>query len=152
MKKIIKVSAIKDGTVIDHIPSGRAMEIINYLKLKSKDNDNSIVVGVNFSSSKMTKKDVIKIENKELTSIELDQISVFAPKATITIIRDFDKVKKYKLKTPEFFIDIIICPNPKCITNYEKMETKFVNIHVNPLRVKCFYCEKIFNEKEITLK
>lgn len=152
MKKIIKVSAIKNGTVIDHIPSGRAMEIVNYLKLKSKENDNSIVIGVNFGSSKMTKKDVIKIENKELTPTELNQISVFAPEATITIIRNFNKIKKYRVKVPEFFVDIIKCPNPKCITNDEKMETKFVNIQANPHKVKCFYCEKIFNDQEITLK
>lgn len=147
-QKTIKVSAIKNGTVIDHIPAGKGSQIIRHLNLDK----NEIMLGINFASKKKGRKDVLKVENKELTAEELNQLSVFVAGATVTIIKNFEPIKKFNIELPEIFQDIIKCPNPNCITNHEEVITKFESIKKQLLKVKCFYCEKIFSEDEITLK
>jgi aspartate carbamoyltransferase regulatory subunit len=131
--KIIKVTAIKNGTVIDHLPAGTGVQIIKHLKL-GKD---EVMLGINFTSRKKGRKDVLKVENKELTPTELDQLSVFATGATVNIIRNFGVIKKFKIELPKIFTNIITCPNPNCITNHETTETKFQSLGGRPLKVKC---------------
>lgn len=147
--KIIKVSAIKNGTVIDHIPAGGAMAIVNFLKLAK---DKTVMLGINFDSKKMGKKDVIKAEDKELTAAELNQVALFAADASVSIIRNFKIAKKFKIELPQTFLDIVKCPNPKCVTNQESVKTKFNLFKPKPLSIKCQYCERIFSREEIALK
>lgn len=143
-----KVFAIEDGTVIDHIRAGQALKIIRILNLPA---DNKIVtVGLNLESAVMGQKDIIKVENRELTQKEANRVAIFAPNATINIIRNFKVVDKFKIKIPQMIESLIICPNPTCITNNELMESVF---HVLPngenLSFQCEYCEKIFKQNEI---
>lgn len=144
-----KVYAIKNGTVIDHIPEGKGMEIIDLLNLRKWKK--IVTLGIGFNSKRYNKKDIIKIENKELTPEEANKIAIIAPTATLNIIRDFKLVKKTKLKIPDVIKGIIKCANPACITNNEPVKTKFSHEPGKKLRIHCDYCERYFDEEDINL-
>lgn len=151
MKKDIrafKVFAIKGGTAIDHIKAGQALKIIEVLKLNS--DENIVTVGMNFPSKALKRKDLIKVEGRELTPEEANRVAILAPQATINIIRDFEVVKKFKVQIPEQVEKLITCPNPKCISNNENMKTIFyVTNKGQQVKLKCRYCEKTFDQSEI---
>lgn len=143
-----KVFAIKEGTVIDHIRAGKALKIIEILKLDS--NNKIVTLGLNFPSKALRKKDIIKVEKKELTPEEANRVAILAPQATINIIKDFKVIKKFKVHIPPLVEKLLVCPNPKCISNHENMDTCFSVINQKQLvKVKCKYCEKIFDQTEI---
>lgn len=143
-----KVYAIKDGTVIDHIPNGKGNEIIYRLGLLH--HDKIVTLGVNFESKKIGRKDIVKIENKELTPTEINQVALLAPRATINIIRNYKRAKKVRIKTPRIIKKLIDCANPNCITNNEPVETRFVKVNKElPTKYKCNYCERVFLAGEL---
>ncbi len=146
--KKLRVDAIKEGTVIDHIPANKALDVIKILALKETD---VITIGTNFPSKKHTKKDIIKIENKELTEQEVNKIALIAPNASLNIIKNYKVVKKIKVSLPEVLEGIIRCPNPNCITNKESVTSRFFVVSKKPVKVRCAYCERIFSSDEIEL-
>ena len=137
--KQMKVDAIKNGTVIDHIPAGKGMQVADIINISGK---NEVLIGVNLQSRKVGRKDILKIENRELSQEEINSIALIAADATLTIIKDYEKVRKTKAEIPKAIQGLIKCPNPKCITNSEKIKTKFKVTGKNPLKVRCCYCEK----------
>jgi aspartate carbamoyltransferase regulatory subunit len=145
-----KVPAIKDGTVIDHIPSRETFRIMRIMD--PQEFEHPISVTLNLYSKKMGKKGVIKIDNRFLTKSEVDKIAILAPNATVSIIRDYKIQKKIQVKLPKELIGIIKCSNPVCVTNRETVCTTFKVIRENPLEVKCHYCEKVYTKDEIELK
>ncbi len=148
-KEPSKVYAIQHGTVIDHIPAKKGLAIINVLKLAK--NDQIVTAGLNFESGKAGLKDVVKIEKKELSPTEANVIAVFAPGATINIIRDYEVAEKFTVIVPDHIKKLIICPNPMCITNHERMDTLFHIQQTSEQRLlfRCGYCEKQFVEQDI---
>ena len=118
-----KVPAIKDGTVIDHIPSRDTFRIIRILN--PQEFIHPISVALNLDSKKMGKKGVIKIDNRFLTKGEVNRIAILAPKATVSIIRNYKVQEKIKVKIPEELVGIINCTNPVCVTNKEKVVSRF---------------------------
>jgi aspartate carbamoyltransferase regulatory subunit len=147
--KQIKVNAIKNGTVIDHITAGKMQKVLDILHLDGTD---IVMIGMNLSSKKIGRKDIIKIENKELSEYEVNSIALIAPEATLIIIKDFEVTKKSKLQVPEYIENIIDCPNPKCITNTEKIISKFRLTNDAPAHVRCVYCEKKYLVEEVKIK
>jgi aspartate carbamoyltransferase regulatory subunit len=147
MKKELKVSAIKNGTVIDHITPGKAFEVARILGLE--DFSAVVSLAVNVSSGKSTKKDIIKIENRTLEKDEVDRISLVAPNATVNIVKDYEVIDKEKVETPDEIVDILPCSNAKCITHIEPVKTKFLLESEEPLRIRCYYCERVLTEKDI---
>jgi aspartate carbamoyltransferase regulatory subunit len=139
--KELKVTPIKDGTVIDHITPGRALKVLRVLKIpESTFSIVSVLMNVN---GKKGKKDIVKIENRELDPKEVDKIALIAPKATINIIRDYEVIKKHKVELPEEVVGLTKCSNPTCISNArEPVESRFQVITKDPLRIKCYYCER----------
>ncbi len=145
-----KVYAIQNGTVIDHIPDGKGTEIIDLLDLHNWQK--TVTLGMGFNSKKLKKKDVVKIENKELTPDEVNKIAIIAPTATLNIIRKEKIAKKFKVKLPDELAGIIKCPNPACITNNDPVSTsRFYKEPGKKLKVCCAYCERYFTQEEITL-
>lgn len=146
--RAFKVFAIKEGTVIDHIPAGQALKIIRLLDLPA---DKKIVtVGLNFKSKGLKLKDLIKVEKRELTPEEISRIAIFAPEATINIIRNFEVAKKFKAEVPKTIEYVIVCPNPNCISSHEEMDSKFHTLAENGgVKMQCHYCEKIFGGDDI---
>ena len=148
----LQITAIKDCIVIDHIPSDRTFKIFELLKLK--DYQSVILIAENIKSSSLGKKGLIKIENKKLCKEELGEIALIAPTATINIIENFAVIEKLTLEIPDVINDLIICNNPKCISNHEKIETKFHKVEINRdnHKVKCHFCEKTVYQDELILK
>ena len=144
--RAFRVFAIKEGTVIDHIDAGSALKIIRILNLA--DEQKIVSVGLNFSSKGLGMKDIIKVEKRELTPDEINRVAIFAPHATINIIRDFKVTKKFKVQIPDSIHNVIVCPNPKCVTNVEKITTRFTRIETG--LYKCEYCEKTYQISTIT--
>ncbi len=146
--KTYKVYSISDGTVIDHIPSTRALKVIEILGLENKG---ILTIGIGFSSQKFGKKDIIKIEHKYLMKDETDKISLIAPQATINIIREGKLVEKRKIELPDEYRGIVRCPNPNCITNREDIETCFTIRTKDPLVLRCRYCERILKSGDVEI-
>lgn len=146
-KKELIVSKIKNGTVIDHIPAGRALAVLRILKINEGDR---IALVMNVESKKMGKKDIVKIENKEVNEKESNLIALIAPTATINIIRDYEVVEKRNVKVPEIVKGLIKCINPSCITNNDvEAIPEFKKLSDKPLRMKCVYCDTVIDENEI---
>lgn len=141
MKKELKVPLIKDGTVIDHITPGNAVKVLHILGItKTSSSTVSVVMNV---KSKLGKKDIVKIENRELDPTEVNKIALIAPKATINIIRDYELAEKYKVKLPDEILGIVRCSNPTCVSNSkEPVKSRFKVISRDPPRILCYYCER----------
>jgi aspartate carbamoyltransferase regulatory subunit len=148
MAKTLSVAAIKDGTVIDHIPAAAAIVIVKLLQLLP--GKNRVYLGLNLNSTSMGLKDLIKIENRFLSEKETHDIAVFAPKATINIIKNYKLISKTSAKLPSVIEKILVCPNPSCITNCEPTVTFF---HVEEFKqhvvLRCHFCQKIFEREKI---
>jgi aspartate carbamoyltransferase regulatory subunit len=141
--KELKIQPIKNGTVIDHISAGKAFRVLQILGLLQEGTTSVISVAINVPSSMLEKKDIVKIEGKELAPEESDKIAIVAPHATANIIRNYEVVEKHALMVPDELINIIKCPNPSCISNTnEPVPPKFRVISKMPLKVKCYYCER----------
>ena len=147
MKNQLKVDPIKSGTVIDHITAGKALQVADILNLKNPKN--LMMIGVNLSSNKMGKKDIIKIENRVLTADEVNGIALISPNASLIIIEDFEVVKKQRISIPKHINKHIVCPNSNCVTNVENVTTRFELAKQNPVRVRCEYCEKEYNIEDV---
>jgi len=148
-KKTIKVNAIKNGTVIDHIAAGKVLKVIDILDLKG---DNTVMIGMNLSSSKIGKKDILKIENRELSIKEVNSIALIAPRATLIIINDFEVVSKTSLEMPDYIEEHIICSNPKCITKLEEIPSKYYINNSEVATARCAYCEKKYPVEDLKIK
>ncbi|MDO5859462.1 aspartate carbamoyltransferase regulatory subunit [Methanobrevibacter sp.] len=149
-KSELKIKAIENGTVIDHISANKALHILKILGLPDNETQN-VTIAMNVSSKQIGRKDILKIENRELDHKELNQVALIAPKATINIIRNFETVKKDKIILPDKITSIIKCTNPKCITNYknEPITPIFNVINKYPPVVRCHYCEKLIKTEDI---
>jgi aspartate carbamoyltransferase regulatory subunit len=147
MEKQLKVNAIKDGTVIDHIPTEALFRVIKILKLDASSN--MVTFGNNLDSKLMGYKAIIKVANRFFEDEEVNKIALVAPHAKLNIIRDYEVVEKRLVEIPKEIFGIVRCFNPKCITNSENILTKFEVISDKPIAMKCFYCEKITNENEM---
>ncbi|MDX8339432.1 aspartate carbamoyltransferase regulatory subunit [Draconibacterium sp. IB214405] len=145
----LKVSAIKDGTVIDHIPAKSLFEVISILGLDLIENQ--ITFGTNLESGKLGAKAIIKVSDKFFENDEINKIALIAPHAKLNIIRDYEVAEKKIVEIPQKITGIVKCFNPKCITNHEKITTCFKVINTNPIALKCKYCEKITAEDQIKM-
>jgi aspartate carbamoyltransferase regulatory subunit len=141
MKKELKIPLIKNGTVIDHITAGNAVKVLHILGIPRSS---SAIVSVAMNvKSKIGKKDIVKVENRELDPHELDKIALIAPKATINFIRDYEVTKKHIVKLPNEIIGIVSCSNPTCVSNAkEPVKSRFKVINKDPPKIKCYYCER----------
>ncbi|MBP3226054.1 MAG: aspartate carbamoyltransferase regulatory subunit, partial [Methanobrevibacter sp.] len=130
--------------------ANKALHILKILGLPDGDTKN-ITIAMNVCSGEIERKDIVKIENRELDHEELNQIALIAPKATINIIRNYEVIKKDKIILPQVIKSIIKCTNDKCITNYENepINSKFNVIESQPPVLRCHYCEKLIKNEDI---
>lgn len=148
-KKELQVSAIENGTVIDHIPADKLFDVINVLGIGHIEN--AMTYGMNLHSSKLGRKAIIKIWDKFLENNEVNKLALVAPTAKINIIRDYDVVEKKEVNVPERVEGIVKCMNPKCITNHEYVKTKFTVVNNSPIVLKCHYCEKLTDQNHMEM-
>ena len=147
----LQISAIKNGTVIDHLPTDTALKVVEILDLKNFRE--TVTVAFNLTSNSLGKKGIVKVDARNLTEEELEKISIIAPGATINIIKDFHVQEKKEVPIPKKIIGLMRCNNNRCITNSENVKTKFLNeSNTKERKYRCVYCEKIISEEEIVLK
>ncbi|WP_338729192.1 aspartate carbamoyltransferase regulatory subunit [Haladaptatus sp. DJG-WS-42] len=139
----LRVSKIKSGTVIDHIPGGQALNVLAILGIDGSTGE-AVSVGMNVPSDRLGRKDIVKVESRELSQDEVDVISLIAPMASINIIRDYEVQRKHRVERPDSVEGVLECPNPSCITNErEPVNTRFT---VLDDAVRCDYCETIVRD------
>ncbi len=138
---MLSISGLNQGIVIDHIQAGGAMKIYEYLNLEKLDCQVAIIK--NARSSKMGKKDIIKIEGA--LDIDINVLGVLDHNITINIIKDNKIVKKHTLELPDTVTNIIKCKNPRCITSVERDLPHRFKLTDREKRVyRCVYCESKF--------
>ena len=139
-KKELNVSAIQNGTVIDHIAQGQVERVLHILNLSM--HEDQIYFGANLDSKKYGKKGIIKVSNKFFEPEEINKMALVSPTASIIEIRNYDVIKKESVRIPDEIRGSVKCVNPNCITNHENMQTKFVVVNKEEIILKCHYCEK----------
>lgn len=145
----LKIEKIKDGTVIDHIAAGMALDVLRILGITGHEGT-TVSIAMNVPSKTMQRKDILKVEGRELHPGEADKIALIAPQASINIVRDYSVVKKQPVILPNAISDIVRCPNPLCITNSrEPVQPLYRVVSKNPVRLRCDYCETILSYEEI---
>ena len=147
--KQLSVSAIQNGTVIDHIPARNLFKVISILGLDHIDSQ--ITFGTNLESKKLGRKAIIKISDKYFEDEDINRIALVAPDAKLNIIRDYEVVEKKVVEVPDVIIGIAKCMNPKCITNFEPVTTRFRVVSKKNVSLKCYYCEKITNQENLQI-
>ena len=148
-KEELQVVALKNGTVIDHIPSDKLVTVVSLLGLKNSES--TITIGNNLPSNKLGKKGLIKVADRFFTDEEISRLSVVAPNVKLSIIRDYEVVEKKEVIMPDVVKGIVKCGNPKCITNNEPMTTIFHVLCKENGILKCHYCEKEQNKEAVKL-
>jgi aspartate carbamoyltransferase regulatory subunit len=145
----LQITAIENGTVIDHIPTEKTLKIMEILNLS--EYEDTITVAFNLPSKTLKKKGLIKIANKYLTKKEIEKITLVAHNITVNIIENFKVKEKLAPNLPETIEDILVCTNPKCITNNENVRSKF---HINEKEntARCNYCEREVELEKLSIK
>jgi len=140
------VRRIKNGTVIDHILCGEALNVVKILGITGTTQE-SLSIATNVPSRNMERKDIVKIANRELSKEEVDRIALISPRATINIIRNFKVCEKKGVEIPEQIVGLVRCPNPGCISNTnEPIRSKF---DVREKGLHCHYCDWVIT-KDVT--
>lgn len=143
MARELKITPIKNGTVIDHITDGLALEVLRIIGVKELDRDSTVSIALHVRSGKIGWKDIVKVENMELSPRKLNAIALISPTATVVIIRDYQVREKRAVDLPEQVQGILRCPNPTCVSNQgEPVESSFRVLRRRPLLLKCEYCER----------
>ena len=145
----MQVSALCNGTVIDHIPADKLFEVVNLLDISSMSTN--VTIGNNLDSKKLGKKGLIKVSDKYFTDEEVSRISLVAPNVVLNTIQDYRVVDKREVKMPSLLRNIVKCSNPNCITNNEPTGTIFHLVDSEKGTIRCHYCEKEINVKNLEL-
>jgi aspartate carbamoyltransferase regulatory subunit len=143
----LRVKPIRNGTVIDHIAGGQALNVLKILGIAGAT-DATVSVVMNVESGKLGKKDIVKVEDRELLEEEVNRIALIAPAATINIIRDYEVVEKRRVDLPEEIVGVVRCQNPSCISNTsEPIRSRMLVKAKNPVLLRCTYCEQPLTDK-----
>ena len=145
----LRVSKIQNGTVIDHIGGGYALDVVRILGITGREG-RVMTIAVNVSSGRFGTKDVAKVEGRALNAREVNRIALVAPHATINIIRDYNVVDKLEVKLPRVLEGLVKCVNPMCVSNSgEPVVAKFYVECNEPLLLKCHYCGSLLEKADV---
>ena len=134
----MKIDSIQNGIVLDHITAGKALRVYEDLELSKLDC--SVAILQNVKSSKMGKKDILKIDKEY--DVNLDVLGYIDPDITVSIIKDGQTVEKKKLALPKKLVNVKKCKNPRCITSVEQELKHIFKLTDKESRTyRCLYCE-----------
>jgi aspartate carbamoyltransferase regulatory subunit len=146
----LNVTAIENGTVIDHIPANNVFKVLHILNLEN--NKNQVLFGDNLDSRKFGKKGIVKVSNTYFDKGEINKIALVAPTATFIEIKNFEVVTKKQVEVPDQIMSIVKCFNPNCITNVESVPSRFSVVNKDEMKLLCHYCEKITSRNNIVFR
>lgn len=150
-EKELRINRIRQGTVLDHIESGHAFNVLAALDIRGADG-NQVSVAMNVPSGKLDKKDIIKVENRILEVDETNRLALISPNTTINIIKEYEIIEKRNVKLPKSFVDVFKCTNPICISNAsEPIISELMVLKEDPPKLRCKYCSRILLPEEILL-
>ena len=149
-RKELKVNAIENGTVIDHIPTHSVFQVIQMLNLNQCENQ--ILFGTNLDSKKYGKKGIIKVSGRFFDPDSVNKIALVAPTATLIVIKNYKVTEKKVVTIPDQVTKFVKCVNPNCITNHEAVTTRFTVIDKKDVKLQCHYCEKTTAQDNFTFK
>lgn len=149
VKKELNVSALINGTVIDHIPAKSLFNVISILGLDKVDT--MITFGTNLESNRLGHKGIIKISEKFFKEDDINKIALVAPDAKLNTIQDYQVVTKHIVELPDEIVGIVKCMNPACVTNHQKITTRFYVVDKKAVDLKCHYCEKITDQENLKI-
>src|SRR6202167_349748 len=139
----LKITPIKNGTVIDLIGNGMALEVLKIIGVSELDKASTVSVALHVRSQKIGWKDIVKVENMELSPRKVNAIALISPTATIAIIRDFKVREKRPVDLPERIVGVLRCPNLNCISNQaEPVESEFEVAQRRPVVLVCVFCAR----------
>jgi len=148
-ENLLRVQPIRNGTVIDHIKAGRGKKVLDILGLSGSETTISLLINV--QSKLQKRKDIIKIEDRELNEVEIEKLALLSPDAIVNIIRNYAVAEKKKIGNPSFISELVHCPNENCICNNERgVSTNFKLLGKENLQIKCTYCGRKIEEENIT--
>ncbi|MBO4995097.1 MAG: aspartate carbamoyltransferase regulatory subunit [Muribaculaceae bacterium] len=148
-KKELAVAALRNGTVIDHIPSDMLFKAVKILGIEQMTTH--ITIGNNLDNKLLGTKGIIKVADVFFPEETYNRIALIAPGAKINIIRDFEVVEKRLVELPDTITGIVRCGNPKCITNNEPMKTRFTVTDRNDVTIRCDYCGQSVKSSDATI-
>ena len=132
----------------DHLRAGTGLKILDILDVA--DTGNTVSLLINVPSSKQGRKDIIKIEDRELTESETERIALLSPGAHVNIIRNYSVAEKTAVEIPEEVAGVARCPNTNCISNNERGATSRLLLRSRePVQLACAYCARLVNEEEL---
>ncbi len=137
-KTSLAVAALRNGTVIDQIPSASLFKAARILDIESATT--AVTIGNNLPSKKLGSKGIIKVADTTYAEDTLNRIALIAPAAKVNVIRDYAVVEKRQVRLPDTIVGLVRCANPKCITNNEPMKTRFDVVDRNDVTLRCCYC------------
>jgi len=144
----MKVQPIRNGTVIDHIIAGKGVKIMDLLGFNQEGT--AILSIMNVKSKKLGRKDIIKIEDRELSEEDINKIALLSPRCNINIIRNYTVSEKIEAKVPRVNIGIAKCNNQNCISNNQRnLESKLELKDEENFTLKCMYCKRGINGTEL---
>lgn len=139
----LRISKIRDGTVLDHLPGGSALHVLAMLGIDGSSGA-GVSVAMNVPSERLGTKDLVKVEERELSQAEVDVLSLIAPRASVNIVREYEVLEKKRVERPNSVTGVLACPNSSCITNAEEpVQTRFDVLEDG---VRCGYCEEIIRD------
>ena len=145
---LLRVQPIRNGTVIDHIEAGRGRKILDILELGNSGTTISLLINV--QSEKQKRKDIIKVEDRELDENEVEKLALLSPNARVNIIRNYAVADKKNVEIPKIISDIVHCPNENCICNNERGATSSFNLNdETSIQIQCTYCGRKIDEDNI---
>ena len=137
----MEVTSIQNGIIIDHVPAGTALKVLEYLKIDPAKTKLALIM--NTDSHMFGTKDIIKIESEEeAETIDLDVLGLVARTATVGIVRGGKIVEKKQPTLPEHVVNIIKCVNPRCVTTTEPAVQMFHLVHSARQVYRCDYCDE----------
>jgi aspartate carbamoyltransferase regulatory subunit len=143
-----RVAKLRSGTVVDHLEAGTAISCLAALGIPA---DSIVTLGLHLPSRRFRRKDILKVENRVLSAAELSRIALFGPRATVSIIENYEVVRKIPLELPTILEGVVACPNPSCITHHDPVVPRVRVEEREPVRLRCHYCERRIRRAEIRL-
>ncbi|MBS57412.1 MAG: aspartate carbamoyltransferase regulatory subunit [Chloroflexi bacterium] len=147
-EKVMKVQPIRNGTVIDHIIAGKGVKIMDLLGFNQEGT--AILSIMNVKSKKLGRKDIIKIEDRELSEEDINKIALLSPRCNINIIRNYTVSEKIVANVPKVNVGIAKCNNQNCISNNQRsLESKLELKNEDELTLRCMYCKRGIKGSEL---
>ncbi|MDO8554415.1 MAG: aspartate carbamoyltransferase regulatory subunit [Candidatus Micrarchaeota archaeon] len=143
---MLNVEPLENGTVIDHIKSGKGKKVLEMLGI-SELNVGRVALVMNVPSKRLNKKDIVKIEGAFVSENQTNLVALISPNSTINIIKNGKVSEKRNVILPKVLDGIGKCPNPNCMTNLEHSKMKFLLLKNE--EYTCHYCERSFNAEEL---